>query len=63
MEDAVCSSCYRLFDLATGARIPNWDRARFVSPTPDHLCGTCKDPIIDSLARAVPVQHVAAVPT
>jgi hypothetical protein len=52
--EAVCGGCNRLIVVSSGEPVPGWERARFVSAS-DHLCGTCKDPIINSLAAALPL--------
>lgn len=55
-NEVVCSGCFHLIDLIVGKVVAGWERARFVTSTPgDYLCVPCKEPIIESLSRSLPV--------
>jgi hypothetical protein len=54
MTDPACSECHHLFNSETGEYIKGWENVYIVTPGP-LLCRLCKESIIETLEKGVPV--------
>lgn len=58
----ICETCHRLFDPVTREIVPGWAAARWVTAGPE-LCRGCKDGLIETLEKGVPLENAHSDPS